>query len=214
MINKNIKISIIDYDVGNTGSMANALRFLGYEVVITDGPDTMDSSDLLILPGVGAFGAAMSSIGNKGLFEPISTLVLDKRKPIIGICLGMQIFGSHSQESPGYQGFNFIPGEIKKIVPKSGQYSVPHVGWNDIRFDEESGIYKKINMNDNFYFDHSYHFDCNDEYISSVFDYADEELVSSVYKENILGIQFHPEKSQNNGLKLLRGAIETLIQKC
>ena len=69
-------------------------------------------------------------------------------------------------------------------------------------------------MNDNFYFDHSYHFDCNDEYISSVFDYADEELVSSVYKENILGIQFHPEKSQNNGLKLLRGAIETLIQKC
>ncbi len=214
MINKNIKISIIDYDIGNTASIYNALSFLGYEVKITDQVNELESSDLLILPGVGAFGFAMRSIEEKNLFNPLSKMILEDRKPIIGICLGMQLLGTESQESPGVKGFDFIPGKIKRIDSKDNRYSVPHVGWNNILFDGNSGIYQKIKMNDNFYFDHSYHFDCNKRYISSVFNYADEELVATVHKDNILGIQFHPEKSQVNGLKLFRGAIETMAKKC
>lgn len=204
---KNTQIAIIDYDLGNTYSVQNAVEFLGYKVYVTDEYDKLKKANALILPGVGAFEPAIQSILRKNLDKILAELVLHEKKPLLGICLGMQLLATTSEENGLHKGLNFIEGNVRKIMPKNNA-TVPHVGWNDLVITQESKIYKGLKDNKNFYFDHSYHFDCEDKYISAFCNYGDLQLTASIQKENIYGVQFHPEKSQNNGLRLFRAFIE------
>ncbi|PKQ70840.1 imidazole glycerol phosphate synthase subunit HisH [Raineya orbicola] len=204
---KNIQVAIIDYDLGNTYSVLNAIEFLGYKVFVTSEYEKLKKANAIILPGVGAFEAAIKSIVRKELDKILTELVLQEQKPLLGICLGMQLLANTSEENGLHQGLGFIEGNVKKITPKS-KAAVPHVGWNDLNIIQNSKIYSRLKDSKNFYFDHSYHFECESQYISATCNYGGLSLVASVQKNNIFGVQFHPEKSQNNGLRLFRAFIE------
>ncbi|MFN3315801.1 MAG: imidazole glycerol phosphate synthase subunit HisH [Raineya sp.] len=204
---KNTQIAIIDYDLGNTYSVLNAIEFLGYKVFVTSDYEKLKKANAIILPGVGAFEAAIKSIIRQGLDKILAELVLQEQKPLLGICLGMQLLANSSEENGFHRGLGFIEGAVKKIIPKSDA-TVPHVGWNDLHTVQDSKIYSKLKDSKNFYFDHSYHFECESQYVSATCNYGGLSLVASIQKNNIFGVQFHPEKSQNNGLRLFRAFIE------
>ena len=199
----NSKIVIIDYGLGNVLSVYNALVFLGYNTIISSSKKEINNSSALILPGVGAFGEAMKNIEKKNL-----KFLLEKNvksgKPIMGICLGMQIMANGSEESKTHNGLGLIPGYVKKFSIKKN-IRIPHVGWNSLKnIKRKSVLFSNTYIkNLNFYFDHSYHFTCNDKYVLSYSNYG-KKIISIVNKDNIYGIQFHPEKSQNSGLRLFR----------
>lgn len=200
---KNPNITIIDYGAGNVHSVYNAISSLGYKkIIISNKESDIKSSDALILPGVGAFDNCINNLKRKNLDVILGEEVLNKNKPILGICVGMQLFASYGEENGINKGLNWIPGKIKKIKPKK-EFIIPHVGWNNISVVDDK-FFKIINSNPNFYFDHNYYFDCDKKYISAYFDYGNK-LTAAVSHKNIFGVQFHPEKSQVNGLKLFRG---------
>jgi len=196
------KIAIIDYGVGNVHSVSCAVSFLGYKNVITRGHEVIRSADALILPGVGDFGQAMTNLKSFDLLDLLNEEVLIKKKPIMGICLGMQIFGNSSEESPSDQGLGWIDFNVIKI-PASLQLKVPHVGWNTVSVEKEKNLFVKLETEPHFYFDHSYYADCPQDFVFARCAYG-FGMPAAVVKGNILGVQFHPEKSQVNGLKLFR----------
>ena len=198
-----IKVAIVDYGIGNIHSVYNAVTFLGYKAMITNKKTELENSDVLILPGVGAFGKAMDVIEKNGMRELLDEQVIQQKKPILGICLGMQLFATSSDEGGNYAGLNWIEGTVKKLI-SSGNFTVPSVGWSATQVLHEAPLFSRLSESPLFYFDHSYHFTCDEEYISATCDYG-TPVVAAVQKENIFGVQFHPEKSQNTGLKLLRG---------
>lgn len=200
-----MKILIIDYGVGNHQSVANALKFLGYDVVLSASPDALVEADVYILPGVGAFGEAMWNLQRLNIIDALRQQVLVEKKPILGICLGMQILADYSEEGGKHQGLGLIPGRVLKIQHRAG-FPVPHVGWNNIAVNIRAPLFDRLEPDANFYFDHSYHFVCDKPLVSAVCWYG-EEINAAVQYGNIFGVQFHPEKSQNNGLKLFRSFI-------
>lgn len=202
------KVAIIDYGVGNVHSISAALGFLGYKSARTRTADAIRSADALILPGVGAFGQAMANLKAFGLLEILNEQVCVRKKPLLGICLGMQVLGKSSQESPANKGLGWIDFDVKLISPSNG-LKVPHVGWNTLRTKGKSGLFKNLEAEPHFYFDHSYYADCPDEYVAAYCDYG-IEFPAVVIKDNILGIQCHPEKSQGNGLKFFRNYFNRL----
>lgn len=209
----NSKIVIIDYDVGNVHSISCALSFLGYKNVITRDHDIIRSAHAYVLPGVGAFGQAMANLRKFELLDLLNEEVCVKRKPILGICLGMQILGNSSQESPGYQGLGWIDFDVIGIPP-SRQIKVPHVGWNTIDISDRKDLFLRIEEKPHFYFDHSYYTDCPDDFVVAHCNYG-LMIPAVIVKDNITGIQFHPEKSQRNGLKLFRNYFNYLgVQAC
>ncbi len=196
-------IVIVDYGVGNTYSVSNAIKHLDYsKVLISDQEQDIKNADVLILPGVGAFEAAANNLRSRHLDVILGDEVLQKRKPILGICVGMQLMATMSEENGLHKGLGWIEGTVKKLqLPR--QYAVPHVGWNDVNVEVAQPLFERNNKNSNFYFDHSYFFDCDSKYVSAYCDYY-IKVTAAVQKENIFGVQFHPEKSQTNGLKLFR----------
>jgi len=196
------KIAIIDYGVGNVHSVSCALTYLGYKNIITRRHDLLKSSDALILPGVGAFAEAMVNLKNFDLLGLLNEEVLIKGKPMLGICLGMQVLGKTSQESPGCNGFGWIDFDVISI-PQSSRLRVPHVGWNTVHVNGRQELFSNLNDEPHFYFDHSYYANCPVEYVMAGCDYG-MMMPAVVAKNNIVGVQFHPEKSQQNGLKLFR----------
>jgi glutamine amidotransferase len=203
-MNCNPSIVIIDYGVGNTFSVANAIRFLGYnKIKVSDQENHIREADALILPGVGAFDEAARNLNSRMLHIILGDEVLVKKKPILGICVGMQLLAEGSEENGWHMGLNWIPGKVKKIE-LAAPYAVPQVGWNNITFSKQDPLFTCTPEQPNFYFDHSYHFETIPEYRIAWCDYG-IEVTAAVQKENIFGVQFHPEKSQTNGLKLLRG---------
>ncbi len=195
------RITIVDYGVGNLESILTAFRRLDYSnTKISSDHEEILNSEALILPGVGAFGFCAQNLTDRGLRPILNKAVLDDRKPILGICVGMQLFGTSSEESQDAEGLNWIPGIVRKIDTKS-KLSVPHVGWNQLAYLKQEGILKNSISGDNFYFDHSFFLDCDTSFITSVVDYGGN-LTASVMKNNIHGVQFHPEKSQENGLRI------------
>jgi imidazole glycerol-phosphate synthase subunit HisH len=195
------KITIIDYGVGNLNSILAAFKRLNYtNTNISSDPKEILNSEALVLPGVGAFGHCAQNLTDRGLRPILNEAVLDHKKPILGICVGMQLFGTWSEESQGAQGLNWIPGVVRKINTLPN-LSVPHVGWNQLMNLKQEGILKNSKDGDNFYFDHSYYLDCSENFISSIVNYG-IDLTASVMKSNIHGVQFHPEKSQENGLRV------------
>jgi len=202
------KILIIDYKVGNHQSVGNALNFLGYDFFVSDKKEDIENSDVFILPGVGAFSEAINNLKNLGILETLQKEVLLNKKPILGICLGMQIMADYSEENGYHKGLGWIEGGFVKLEPKSN-LKVPHVGWNNVKIINRKPLFSKIEQGASFYFDHSYNFKGKNEYVSAVCDYG-FDVVAAFQKGNIFGVQFHPEKSQNNGLKLFRSFFDYL----
>jgi glutamine amidotransferase len=207
------KIVIIDYGVGNVHSVSQALTFLGYRGVISREPDVIHKAAAVVLPGVGAFSEAIINLKKHMLMDVLNDEVLTRRKPLLGICLGMQVLGNSSQESPGYEGLRWIDFNVVE-VPKRENLKVPHVGWNTIKVDSQDFLFKNLEEEPHFYFDHSYYADCPDQFVAARCDYG-VRFPAVVWSENIVGVQFHPEKSQTNGLKLFRNVFNHFgVQFC
>ncbi|CAB1065085.1 Imidazole glycerol phosphate synthase amidotransferase subunit HisH [Olavius sp. associated proteobacterium Delta 1] len=199
-------IGIIDYGMSNLTSVKNALDYLNIESEISDSPDKFEQYDRLILPGVGAFGLAMEHINQKGFAEALKLHVLNQRKPLLGICLGMQLFLDASEEFGFHQGLGLIKGTVKYFGNQIKGLSVPHVGWNTVEIKKQSSLLDdSVTVNDySFYFVHGYYCDVADkEAISGLTDYG-IKFVSAIEKENIFAVQFHPEKSQKYGLAIFK----------
>jgi len=204
-----LTIVIIDYGIGNTHSVSNAIKYLGYKnIIISDDEKKIQKADALILPGVGAFEECISNLKNRKLDIILNEAVIINKKPILGICVGMQLLATCSEENGLHSGLDWIKGAVKKIiVPK--HLAVPHVGWNDVKSMNQNILFNRNIDNANFYFDHSYHFVCDEKYVAGHCDYG-TRITAAVQRENIFGVQFHPEKSQTNGLKLFRSFFNSI----
>lgn len=195
-------IAIIDYGAGNLQSVKKAFDFIGAQSVITDNPETINACDKILLPGVGSFGDAMDSMTKKGLIETVNQNALSG-KPFLGICLGLQLLFEESEESPGVKGLGIFKGKIKKFSPDMG-FKIPHIGWNSLEIKQKNTLFKDIPENSYVYFVHSYYLHAEDENeIATVTNYG-IDFHSAVGKDNIFATQFHPEKSGDVGLQILR----------
>lgn len=197
-------IAIIDYGAGNLHSVKNALDFLGAESKITGSASKILSADKVILPGVGAFGSAMNALTASGLNEVIFE-VADKCTPLLGICLGLQLMFEKSEEAPDVKGLGLFKGTIVKI-PDRG-LKIPHMGWNSIEVVKDSRILNNIGENPFVYFVHSYYLNASDESVVSAYTNYGERLGIAVEKDNVFATQFHPEKSGETGMKILKNFI-------
>jgi glutamine amidotransferase len=208
---KKLSVCIIDYGVGNTHSVGNALKYLDYSVKISNNPEIIQKADVLILPGVGAFDSAISNLRNAGLEPVLNDLVIKNKKPILGICVGMQMMASFSEENGLHKGLDWIKGSVVKISQNQG-IRVPHVGWNTIELSINEPLFNMANNESHFYFDHSFHFLPNDHSHLAAFVEYGSRITAAVKLEHICGVQFHPEKSQLNGLKLFRSFMNSIIK--
>lgn len=198
-------ISIINYQMGNLQSLKNALDFLGIEHQVVENPSDLKKSEKLILPGVGSFKKAMENLKNQKLIDILNEKVLQDKIPVLGICLGMQLFASVGEENGITEGLGWIKGEVKRFSYDSKlELKVPHIGYNTAIFTKNNiPLYRGLNENADFYFVHSYRLVLNDENNVTSWTKYGEKFVSSVQNKNIYGTQFHPEKSQSNGLRVL-----------
>lgn len=200
-------IAIIDYGLGNLGSIANMLKTIGEKSVITSDRNIILSADKLILPGVGSFDTGMKNLKELGLVEVIQSECLDRHKPIIGICLGMQLLGRQSEEGHLY-GLGLIPFDNIKFNLNEKSLKVPHMGWDIVEFKQKNPLINNLKQTQRYYFVHSYHAVCDfEENILMSCDYG-YEFTAAVVKENIYGVQFHPEKSHDFGMALLKNFAE------
>ncbi len=200
-------VVIIDYGMGNVGSVQNALEALAYNATISSLEEDIAKADHLILPGVGAFGDGMKNLQQANLAEILTKEVLVNKKPILGICLGMQMMATFGEEGGTHDGLGWIRGTTRKFSLDENTFKVPHVGWNDVKNFGESVLLENI-QNPIFYFVHSYHLVPEDKsVIRGTTDYG-EEFVSVLEQGNIFGVQFHPEKSQKAGLDLLNNFLQ------
>ena len=198
-------IAIIDYGVGNLFSLTSSFNAIGENAVVTSDVEVIKKADKLILPGVGAFGDASKKLFDSGLDKVILQEV-EKGKPLLGVCLGMQMLFDESYEYGVYKGLGLISGKVVYIDLPS-EYKIPHIGWNALRFKKQSPILKYLKENDFVYFVHSYHaVDCQNSLVATT-DYG-MEITAIVQKGNVYGCQFHPEKSGDVGLKILKAFAE------
>jgi|688.fasta_scaffold746003_1 glutamine amidotransferase len=194
-------IVIVDYGMGNIRSLSNALKFLKYNPIVTNNIKLIQNSDILFLPGVGSFAQAMKNIRDNNLEEAIIHAVKERKIPFMGICLGMQLLANNGFEDGLTKGLGLVDGEIIELSDKTCR--VPHVGFNEVVHGNSNQIFNGINESADFYFTHSYHFKVNDNSNILCRTNYGNNFISGVIKDNIFGFQFHPEKSQYNGLKLL-----------
>jgi glutamine amidotransferase len=196
-------IAIIDYGMGNLKSVKRKMDRIGVNSIITSDPEEIKKSDKIILPGVGHFTRAVLEIKNRGLWALLTEQVLIEKKVVLGICLGMQLMANHSEEGDT-DGFGWIDAEVVRFkVSDTIRYKIPHMGWNTLKMIKDSPIFEKTNFNSEFYFVHSFHLKCknsNDIISETIYDYP---FTSAFQKENIFGVQFHPEKSHDAGELLL-----------
>ncbi len=198
-------LAIVDYKMGNVHSLRNALAFLGCEARVSRDPEVLLAADKLILPGVGAFDAAMANLRQFGLVEILDEVVRRRGVPVLGICVGMQIMASRGTENGPSEGLGWIDGTVQAIAPLTPETPVPHVGFNDVKIAAgHTDLVGDFPGPTDFYFVHSYHMDCGDPADQiGIVDYGGKALTAMVRRGNVLGVQFHPEKCQSNGLRLL-----------
>lgn len=192
--------------MGNLGSICKALEHVGGEVVLTSDPECVMAADKIVLPGVGAFGEGIENLRERGLLTVLAGEVKEKKKPFLGICLGMQLLAKKSFEFGEHEGLGWIDAEVTKLALPA-PLKVPHVGWNSVSFIREHPILAGMKSGADFYFVHSYHMICKDPtVILGTVDYG-SPMVAMIVKDNIVATQFHPEKSQQDGLQLLKNFI-------
>ncbi|SFV67301.1 Imidazole glycerol phosphate synthase amidotransferase subunit [hydrothermal vent metagenome] len=196
-------IGIVDYHMGNLASVINAFKKTGADTRLESDPSKLKQYDKLILPGVGAFGDAMEHLQRNGMDEAVKTFT-QSGKPLLGICLGMQLLFESSEEFGSTEGLGLIPGKVVAFDESKFDHplKVPHMGWNEIFVQKETALFDSLPDDFYLYFVHSYHAVCNDRYAIGKTHYG-YEFVSAVQNENIYGIQPHPEKSHENGLKII-----------
>lgn len=202
-------IVIIDYGAGNLRSIFNKIERLGLNAKISSKKEDILAAEKLILPGVGYFAKGMENLKASGLLPVLEKKVIKEKTPILGICLGMQFFADFSEEGEA-KGLGWIKGKVKKFQFSRKTIKIPHMGWNTVNLSKKSLLFDKIPKNSEFYFVHSYHF-CpeNKENILATTNYG-EEFVCAVGKDNIYGVQFHPEKSHKEGIQLIRNFAEKI----
>lgn len=198
-------IAIIDYDAGNIKSVEKALQALGAEVVLTRDADILLKADKVILPGVGAFGDAMEKIRSYGLEEVIHQIV-KRGTPFLGICLGLQLMFEESDETPGVKGLGILPGKILRI-PEGEDIKIPHMGWNSLHFEKETRLFQGIKEGAYVYFVHSYYLQAEDEDIVAATTEYNAHIHAAVEQGNVFACQFHPEKSSDVGLAILKNFV-------
>jgi glutamine amidotransferase len=192
-------ITIVDYGMGNLRSVSKALEHLGHVAEITSDPDTVEQAERLILPGVGAFGDAMAELERRGLIEPVKRFAATGR-PLLGVCLGMQLAMDNSEESPGVAGLGLIPGTVRRFETK---LKVPHMGWNTVRQVQPAPLFRDLPDEAYFYFVHSYYVAPDDPEAAAGMTHYAIDFASVLWRDNIVATQFHPEKSQRDGLAML-----------
>lgn len=198
-------IAIIDYDAGNIKSVEKALQALGAEVVLTRDADVLLKADKVILPGVGAFGDAMDKIRSYGL-EKVIHQIVEKGTPFLGICLGLQLMFDESDETPGVKGLGLLPGKIVRI-PDGEDIKIPHMGWNSLHFEKETRLFKGIKEGAYVYFVHSYYLQAKEGDIVAATTEYNAHIHAAIEKNNIFACQFHPEKSSDVGLAILKNFV-------
>jgi len=199
-------ITIIDYGAGNLFSVRKAIEYFDVDVAISDNSEDILNAEGLVLPGVGAFGWGMKLLEEKRLCEPIREAV-DKGVPLLGVCLGLQLLFEESEESPEVSGLGLIKGRVKRLP---NDLPLPHIGWNQVKIIKETRIFKGISQNSFFYFVHSYYGEPSDrDSVCGITEYG-IEFPSVICKENIFAVQFHPEKSSSEGLKIYKNFLEVV----
>tara|TARA_B100001027_G_scaffold89148_1_gene61119 strand:+ start:213 stop:839 length:627 start_codon:yes stop_codon:yes gene_type:complete len=206
-----MNVTIVDYKSGNIRSVINSFKEIAQNKVnieVTSDLDKIKSSDKLVLPGQGSFKSCVDALKKiNGLTYTLNEFAIKDKKPLLGICVGLQMFADIGYEETETKGLGWISGKVSKINNQNGKYKLPHIGWNQVNILKESIIYKNIKNNSHMYFVHSYEFIPDDKsVISATTDYA-SSIVCSVEKENIFGTQFHPEKSDKIGLKIIQNFI-------
>ena len=203
-------LTVVDYGVGNLRSIAKSIEKansdnnLNYSVKVSSNINDVKKSDKIVLPGQGSFKACKAGIDNiKGLQTELNESVLIKKKPIYGICAGMQLFATKGHEEETTLGLNWIAGEVNKLDLGASKLKIPHMGWNELKIKNSSKVFQDINKNDHAYFIHSYEFIPEDKTVISLTSNYGKEVMAAVSLENIFGSQFHPEKSQITGIKFL-----------
>ena len=199
-------IALIDYDAGNMKSVEKALQLLGQETVVTRDPDEIYRADGVILPGVGSFGDAMENLHRFGLVEVIRR-VTEQGTPFLGICLGLQLLFESSEESPGVEGLGLLPGKILRIPAGEGR-KIPHMGWNCLELSGNGRLFKGLEGHPYVYFVHSYYLKAQDERIVKAKTEYGVQIHASVEQDNVFACQFHPEKSSDVGLQILKNFAE------
>lgn len=200
-------VGIIDYGLGNLGSIQNMIKAIGEKSVISSMPEELDKCDRYILPGVGAFDAGMSKLNESGLVDYIKSKATNEKRPILGICLGMQLLGRRSEEG-NLLGLGLIPFDNIRFRLDDTDLKIPHMGWDIVDIKQDNPLITGLTGTQRYYFVHSYHAKCDsEENVLMTCDYG-YEFAASVVKGNIMGVQFHPEKSHDFGMALLRNFIK------
>ena len=207
-----MNVTIVDYNSGNISSVINSFSEVANNKVdleVTSNLNKIKSSDKVVLPGQGSFKSCVDALYNiNGLVDTLNEFAINDKKPLLGICVGLQMFADVGYEETETIGLGWVPGKVSKIDNQDGKYKLPHIGWNQINLVKDSRIFKDIENNSHMYFVHSYEFIPEDKsVISATTDYS-SNIVCSVEKENIFGTQFHPEKSDKIGLKIIDNFIK------
>ena len=206
-----MNVTIVDYNSGNISSVINSFKEVAKDKVnikVTSDLNDIKSSDKVVLPGQGSFKSCVDALNNiNGLVDILNEFAINNKKPLLGICVGLQMFADIGYEETETKGLSWISGKVLKINNQNGKFKLPHIGWNEIEIVKDSKIFKNIDNKSHMYFVHSYEFVPSDKsVISSTTDYA-SNIVCSVEKENIFGTQFHPEKSDKIGLRIIENFI-------
>ena len=207
-----MNVTIVDYNSGNISSVINSFKEVARDKVkieVTSDPKKIKSSDKVVLPGQGSFKSCIDALKNiKGLVDTLNDFAINDKKPLLGICVGLQMFADVGYEETETMGFGWVPGKVFKIDNQNGKYKLPHIGWNQINILKDSNIFKNIENNSHVYFVHSYEFVPEDKnVVSAVTDYS-SKIVCAIEKENLFGTQFHPEKSDKIGLQIIDNFIK------
>ena len=202
-----MNVTIVDYNSGNISSVINSFKEVAKDKVnikVTSDLNKIKSSDKVVLPGQGSFKSCVDALNNiNGLVDTLNEFTIGTKKPLLGICVGLQMFADVGYEETETKGLGWISGKVSKIDNQNGKYKLPHIGWNQIKIVKDSKIFKGIENNSHMYFVHSYEFVPEDENLISATTEYSSNIVCSVEKENIFGTQFHPEKSDTTGLKII-----------
>ncbi len=200
------KVLVIDYGMGNLRSVANALRAVGAEPLISDHPASLKEVGRVILPGVGAFGDGMRNLTDRGWREALEASVRRGGMPYLGLCLGMQLVAARGTEHGDHEGLGWIPGTVERL-PEDNAFRVPHIGWNAVQFRADSRLFRELGESPTFYFVHSYALVPQDPNVVAGRCEHGPPFVAAIEHENIFGTQFHPEKSQKTGLAVLKSFV-------